>query len=364
MSTRFLVFGKVLSPMQFAAYKFGKLHFDGAKKGQEFVKAWLVDKQFFYQKTSGSTGKPTVHKISRSNMIASAERTVTALDLSHGLKVLVCINMAYIGGKMMLARGLQYSWQVELIPPTSFAHEVQIPTGPFDFCAMVPLQIENLLKSARGTELLNSIKTIIVGGAAVGPHLVEQMQQLSCAVYATYGMTETVSHIALQKLNGPGSTDHFSLLKGVAYELDERGCLRLKADVTDNQWIQTNDSVEFKNEREFRVIGRADNVINSGGVKVHIEQLEAKIAPLIHDFISDFAITSITDPSLGEKIVFVFSAYSGPEEAISRRLKPALDRFEVPREIFQMEIPKAASGKIDRPQLRAQVLSAARNRKT
>jgi O-succinylbenzoic acid--CoA ligase len=362
-SPRFLIFDKVLNPLQFAVYKFGNLHFAGVENGQEFVTTWLNDKQFFDQKTSGSTGKPTVHKVSRSNMIASAARTVSALSLPHGLKALICINMAYIGGKMMLARGLQYNWQMQVIPTTSFASDEQIPDGPFDFCAMVPMQIENLLKSAKGVELLNSIKTIIVGGAPVGSHLIEQMQQLSCSVYATYGMTETVSHIALQKLNGIDSSNHFSLLEGVAHELDDRSCLRLKADVTDSKWIQTNDIVEFRSDKSFRVIGRADNVINTGGVKVHIEQLEAKIAPLIREFISDFAITSSTDPMLGEKIVFVFSAYLGREEDIISHLKPALDKFEVPKEIFQLEIPKTPSGKIDRPQLRARVLRAVENRK-
>lgn len=357
MPASFNISDKILSPSEFSELTNVNEHFEGLKSGQHFIKSWLNDKQFFDQKTSGSTGKPTVHTISRKNMLASARRTAESLNLSNGLHALVCINMAYIGGKMMLARGIHFGWTLELIPPTSFANPDQIPSGPFDFAAMVPLQIENLLQSEAGIQLLNNTAKIIVGGAAMGQHLTEQIQQLNCEIYATYGMTETVSHIALQKLNGPGKTDYFSILPGVDFALDERNCLKLKADVTDDQWIQTNDIVDVLHKDSFSIIGRADNIINTGGVKISAELLEQKIAPIIQSHTRSFAITSLPDNLLGEKIVLICSPLAKTENHILKLLKAALQKFEVPKTILEMEIPHTQSGKTDRARLKARLLA-------
>ncbi len=357
MPACFNISDKILSPSEFSELTNVNEHFEGLKSGRHFIKSWISNKQFFDQKTSGSTGKPTVHTISRKNILASAQRTALSLNLSHGLRALVCINMAYIGGKMMLARGLLFDWTLKLIPPTSFADTDQIPPGPFDFAAMVPLQIENLLQSEEGIQLLNSTAKIIVGGAAMGQHLTKQIQHLNCEIYATYGMTETVSHIALQKLNGPDSTDHFTILPGVDFGLDERNCLKLKADVTDDQWIQTNDIVDVRDRDNFSIIGRADNIINTGGVKISAELLEEKIAPVIQPYTSSFAVTGLPDDLLGEKIVLVCSPLAKTENHILKLLKTALQKFEVPRTILEMEIPQTESGKTDRARLKSRLLA-------
>lgn len=353
MSASFHIFDKILSPKEFSELTYVNEHFEGLKSGQHFIKLWLNDKQIFDQKTSGSTGKPTVHRISRKNMLASAQRTAQALKLKPGLQALVCIDTGYIGGKMMLARGLHFGWQLTIISPTSFADISQIPEGPFDFAAMVPLQIENLLKSEQGIRFLNQTKKIIVGGAAMGKHLIEQIQPLNCEIYATYGMTETVSHIALQRLNGPNREDAFHILSEVEHSLDDRSCLRLKADVTDNQWIQTNDVVEKQGTGSFRILGRADNIINTGGVKVSAEMLEEKIAALISPYIGSFSISSLPDHLLGEKIVLVCSPPLKKGNQIQEILKASLQRFEVPKAILEMEIPRTPSGKVDRACLRS-----------
>ncbi|GAB5528100.1 MAG: AMP-binding protein [Roseivirga sp.] len=351
MPASFNISDKILSPSEFSELTNVNEHFEGLKSGQHFIGSWLNNKQFFDQKTSGSTGKPTVHTISRKNMLASARRTAQSLNLSNGLHALVCINMAYIGGKMMLARGMHFDWTLRLIPPTSFADPDQVPTGPFDFAAMVPLQIENLLKSEAGIQLLNNTAKIIVGGAAMGKHLTAQIQHLDCEIYATYGMTETVSHIALQKLNGPGKTDYFNILPGVDFALDERNCLKLKADVTDDRWIQTNDIVDIQETGSFKIIGRADNIINTGGVKISAELLEEKIAPVIKDQVLDYAISSLPDTVLGQKVILVCEGLTVKPDVLLTKLKTQLSKFELPKAIIVHTIPKTASGKTDRASL-------------
>ena len=352
MPVSFHIHRNTLNPSEFIQYVNTYGHFECLDIGQEFVNSWLNDKQFFNQKTSGSTGKPAVHKIDRQSMLASASRTANALKLPTGIEALICINMGYIGGKMMLTRGLIFDWQLTLIPPTSFAKPEDIPEQSFDFAAMVPLQIENLLATKRGVAFLNSVKKIIVGGAATGAHLIDRLQELTCEVYATYGMTETISHIALQALNGPNKSNFFEILPGVEHGVDDRGCLRLRADVTHYQWIQTNDSVAFNNQGEFKILGRADNVINTGGVKVQIEALESKIAPILTGSVGHFAITHKTDLTLGEKVVLVCETPLVTNSEIIELLKATLDRFELPKEVIHAPIPKTTSGKIDRPALR------------
>lgn len=355
MSASFHIFDKVLSPKEFSEHTYVNEHFEGLKTGQDFVKSWLNDKQFFDQKTSGSTGKPTIHTISRKNILASARRTAESLKLQPEMRALVCINMGYIGGKMMLARGLHFNWQLNLAPPASFANTSQVPEGAFDFAAMVPMQIENLLRSEEGIQLLNRIKKIIVGGAAMGKHLISRIQSLDSEIYATYGMTETVSHIALQRLNGPDREEAFHILSGVEHGLDDRNCLRLKADVTNNEWIQTNDVVEMQDIHGFRILGRADNIINTGGVKISAEMLEEKIAPLISAYTDAFSISSLPDDLLGEKIVLVCSPVLKSKNQIPEVLKASLQRFELPKAILEMEIPRTPSGKVDRAGLRAKL---------
>lgn len=352
MPASFILCDKILSPSEFSEPTNVNEHFEGLECGQRFIKSWINDKQFFDQKTSGSTGKPTVHTISRKNMLASAERTAHALNLDTNLRALVCISMSYIGGKMMLVRGMHLKWSFHLISPTSFADTNQIPSGSFDFAAMVPLQIEHLLQSEAGLKLLNNTEKIIVGGAPMNDDLIDQIQSLNCQVYATYGMTETVSHIALQKLNAPDRSDHFTILPGVDFGLDERGCFKLKADVTDNQWVQTNDLVALQGDRRFKITGRADNIINTGGVKISAEVLEGKIAAVIKGKVLQYAISSTPDALLGEKIVLACEGLTIPPEEILELLKPHLGKYELPKSVILQQIPKTGSGKIDRAKLK------------
>lgn len=340
-------------PDEFVRLDLRQFNFQGLDAGQRFIQLWQNNKQFFDQKTSGSTGIPATHQISRQRFIASAARTVSALGLKPNSRALVCINMAYIGGKMMLARGLSNDWELHLVKPDADLTQEAANT-PYQFAAMVPLQVQKLVSSPEGTKFLNKIGCLIIGGAAIGGELINQIQELKCDVYATYGMTETVSHIALQKLNGPNPSAHFTMLPGIEFDTDARGCLKVKADVTNEQWIQTNDLVAFESANEFKVLGRADNVINTGGVKVQIETLEVLIAEsgLLEG--QAFAIGQLPDKALGSKIVLALEKSPADSDHLLAKLKEALPSYQAPKAVFYTpSLPKTTSGKLDRPALSA-----------
>ena len=279
---------------------------------------------------------------------ASARRTIAALEIKRGSRALVCINMAYVGGKMMLARGLMHGWQLQIAAPDTDLSSI-LAQNQFDFSAMVPLQLQKLIDQPNGEQLLNNIHTLIIGGAAVSEALTQKIQTLKCRIYATYGMTETVSHIALQRLNGPDRSNHFTLLPDIAHQLDERGCLMLRGDVTQQEWIVTNDLVAFQNDRDFKVLGRADHVINTGGVKVQIESLEARIQATGLFDSKGIAIASLPDSKLGSKVVLVVEGEVKDQDYLMTTLKQQLPLYHNPRAIFSINrLPRTASDKLDR----------------
>lgn len=339
---------KRYSPEAFASLEAGHANFPGLAAGQQFIRDWLKNKPFFNQKTSGSTGKPALHKISRYQLEASVQRTIKALHLQPKLKALVCINMEYIGGKMMLTRGFMHEWLLQLVPPCANPSS-GMETEQFDFAAMVPLQLQKLIKTERGRTFLNGIGTVIIGGAAVDKTLVKTLQGLKCQLYATYGMTETVSHVALQKLNGQNRTEHFQMLPGIRHQVDERGCLMLRADVTAHQWIATNDRVNFHSPDTFTLLGRADHVINTGGVKVQIEVLEAQIRATGLLKGQPMAISSMPDASLGRRIVLVTETLPENPDRLLEELKAKLPHYHAPKALYAPgKLPETASGKLDR----------------
>lgn len=352
MSASLIYQNRQFTPDDFVKLDLQGTDFTGLPAGQQFIHSWQNNKQFFDQKTSGSTGKATIHQFSRKMMEASVNRTVKALNIEHGAKALVCINMDYIGGKMMLARGLMNHWQLHLTAPDSDLTELLIRER-FNFSAMVPLQVKKLLDMPEGDDLLNQIDSLIIGGAAVDQSLIEQLQPLKCKVYATYGMTETISHIALQPLNGPNRAEYFSLLPGISHQTDDRDCLMIKADVTDHEWITTNDLVEFIDGQQFKVLGRADNVINTGGVKVQIEELENLILQTGLLGKVNFAISALPDPGLGSKVMLIVDAVVQNPEALLEQLKSVMPAYHAPKGIIRIiSLPRTASDKLDRVALR------------
>lgn len=319
-----------------------------------FIKEWLSDNQTFTLQTSGSTGTPKEILLTRDHLAASAKRTINKLELSEKNTALVCLDTKYIAGKMMLVRALEANMKIVAVEPSSNPLK-NIPEQP-DFGAFVPLQLDEILKHADSVRKLNQFQSVIIGGASVSASLLEKIKTLSSNVYATYGMTETVSHIALQKLNGTDTQDYFETLPGVHIKTDERDCLVIELEGFPEPII-TNDIVKIINTSGFKVLGRYDNIINSGGIKLLPEVIEKKIEPLLPH--RAFFVAGITDDRLGQKLVLLIESKAQPD--LPAALKPALSSYEIPKEIFYLdEFIRTETQKINRPKTVEKALKSKR----
>ena len=326
-----------------------------------FCQKWLSGQQEFTLKTSGSTGEPKPIILTRKQMISSAKLTGKTFGLEVGDNALVCLNVDYIAGIMMLVRGMELELKLSVVEPSGNPL-LHLDNYSFDFFAFVPLQLENVLENQENIKILNKAKAIIVGGAAVNDVLGHKILKLYVPVYSTYGMTETVSHIAVKRLNGENKSDNFSILEGVKIGIDERNCLNIIAEASNNDLIQTNDIVEIINEKEFKLIGRFDNIINSGGVKIQLEKVEKLIENEIEILNPKrYFAYGILDEKLGQKLV-LFVEGEIPNEQLKNtfltNIKPFLSKYEMPKEIYFikkfMELP---TGKIDKKAVIANCLS-------
>ena len=316
----------------------------------EFIQSWLQGKNEFAIRTSGSTGKPKLIKIPRDIMIKSAEMTIKALNLSRGDSALACINTGYIGGKMMLVRSLMLGMHLTIVKPSSNPFVQLDPGVCFDFVALVPIQLETILRNEQHVKILNKAKAIIVGGAPVSNNLHHELQIIEAPIYATYGMTETVSHIALRRLNGSGKDLYFKALPEVVIGQDERGCLTIKSAVTGGKKIITNDSVKIINDHEFEWLGRIDNVVNTGGIKVQLEELESKIGKIMTELgrNENFIIGTRDDRSLGQKLILLLEGREYNEEELAALVKKRLN-YHAPREIIWVPgFVRTDTGKVNR----------------
>ena len=314
-----------------------------------FCHEWLSEKSIFKLTTSGSTGTPKEISISRNAMLSSALKTIAFFNLKKGDKSLLCLNTAFIGGKMMLVRAMEAEMEMYVTPPSSMPLTSDLPAQ--DFAAFVPLQLHDILSINKFDEFLNRMKGIIVGGAAISEKLEELCRRLSCPVYSTYGMTETVSHVALKRINSNNPDSCYTTLPGILIGQTKEGCLEISGDVTENRLVKTNDVVRLINKNQFEWLGRKDNIINTGGVKVQIELLERKIEPILKglNIYFNFIIASMPDDKLGERIVMVAESNVTDESKIMEMLKSNLDKYEIPRKIiFCAPFSYTTSGKIDR----------------
>ncbi len=300
---------------------------------KEFISDWYSPNDEMVLQTSGSTGKPKSIKVKKEWMKNSAQLTGKTFELMEGDSTLLCMPMKYVAGKMMVVRALELELDLKVIEPCS--NPLKNINKPINFAAMVPLQLENSLKD------LAKIKKLIVGGGQVNSKLVEKLRSISTHVYETYGMTETLTHVAIKPLNGSNKQDVFQALDGIQFEIDNRDCLVIHAPMLNPNPILTNDLVALIDETSFHWLGRYDNVINSGGIKIIPEVVEAKLSSIVPN--RRFFIAGKSDKSLGEKVVLVVE---GKSMDISCK---ALDKFEQPKEIhFIPEFVETKSGKIHR----------------
>jgi O-succinylbenzoic acid--CoA ligase len=352
-----LLNGKVFYYDEIAAYSFrNSIPINGYEaKTLELCRDWLNGVQEFSIQTSGSTGAPIVISLSRQQLEASATASIKALNMQPHDRALVVLNTETIGGLMLLVRGFMAKLHLTIIEPTSNPLAVLPPDSSFDFASFVPMQLqEMLLFSPETIPFLNRLKGILIGGAPVSEKLLQQIQQIEAPVYHTYGMTETVSHIALKRLNSPEPSPYFKTMNGIEIGTDERGCLTIKGEVTQDEKIITNDVVNLIDNETFEWLGRADFIINSGGVKIQAEKVEKTLELALEQMgisINSF-ITSLPDEKLGEKVVAVLECQKLDnlrEMQLKEKLQQQLSRYETPKLfLFLPEFKRTTSGKLDR----------------
>jgi len=324
------------SSLREVAYSFIKEGEVYQKQIGNFLLDWLDDNDYIFVKTSGSTGKPKLMKLEKQAMVHSAIATGNYFNLKAGDKALHCLPTEFIAGKMMLVRAMILGLEIDIIAPSS--NPLTAIKKSYAFCAMVPMQLQNSVGK------LSKIDTLIVGGVAVSNELQNQIQDSSCKIFATYGMTETATHIAVRPLNGANSIDHtYNIFPEVSISKDDRDCLVIYASKLNNEIIITNDVVKLCSDSSFKLLGRFDNVINSGGIKLFPEQIEAKLKTNIKE---RFFIASKADSRLGEQLIMVI-------EGNSNRIDPSafnnLDAYEKPKHIYCLEqFLETNSGKIQR----------------
>ncbi len=289
-----------------------------------FLKSFLDQSDSIVVPTSGSTGKPKQIKLQKEKMLNSAQATAAFFDLPPKTKALHCLSTDYIAGKMMWVRALSLGWHLDVVEPVS--SPLKNMNLYYDFAAMVPLQAQNSLGE------LHRIEKLIVGGAPISYSLEQALVKIPVSIYQTYGMTETITHIAVKKIEKHAHA--YKSLPKVKLSVDDRDCLCITAPGISETRIITNDIVKLISDTEFEWMGRYDNIINSGGVKLFPEQIELKIASIIT---APFFIGGIPDERLGTKIVLFIEA-SEPLHNIEQLLsKSSLSKYETPKEILYID---------------------------
>ncbi|MCF0051925.1 AMP-binding protein [Dyadobacter sp. LJ53] len=331
-------------------------------KAYDFMQSWLSGRQTFTLQTSGSTGDPKPIEIQRSQLIASARMTGKALDLAKGTRALVCLNVHYIAGLMMLVRGMELGWEMTIIEPSANPLVDLSVNGTFDFAALVPLQLASVLENAQTANQVGRLGKILLGGAPVPVSLQRKIEALTIPVYQSYGMTETVSHIALRRLNGENFSEDYHFLPNIIFGTDDRGCLHISGPVTNGEIVQTNDLVEITGDT-FKWIGRADNVINSGGVKIVLDKVDAGVGEVFYDLkiASAFFNWFVVDEKLGQKLILVIEGTENAFQAddIIPQIRKRLSAYETPKHVyFVQHFSKTTTDKVDKRRTVQQLLAS------
>ncbi|RRT90093.1 AMP-binding protein [Empedobacter falsenii] len=313
---------------------------------KDFLVEWFSDSEVMIAHTSGSTGTPKEIILTKENMRKSANMTGKHLHLEKGNSALLVMPVTYIAGKLMLVRAVEIGLKLICMQPTSHISLNEINSGisqnftSIDFVALTPMQVENSL------DFVSRCQKLIIGGAPLSEKVKQELFAFENEVYETYAMTETITHIAFKQVANqkyPNAEQVFEAFDEVTISQDERGCLVIDTPY-DGLQVVTNDVVELIDTRKFNWIGRADNVINSGGIKLFPEQIENKLKPFID---SDFYITSKTDELLGQKLILVVE---GEQRSLDFSLAD-LTKYQQPKEIvFIDQFPRTESGKVKRQQ--------------
>lgn len=330
----------------------------------DFLQEWNSPSETLLVHTSGSTGKPKPMWVEKQRMLNSAHITCDFLGLRPGDSALLCMSLDYIAGKMMVVRSIERKLRLFSVKPSGHPLSDESLTKmvemDFDFVAMVPMQVYNTLQVPQERERLSRIKHLIIGGGAIDDALAEELRSLPGAVWSTYGMTETLSHIALRRLNGEEASEWYQPFDSVGVSLNSDGCLVIDAPLVCSEPLVTNDIAEIKQQETsshssdassslktssphvlFRIKGRKDNVICSGGIKIQIEEVENLLR---HHLDAPFLLAKKKDEKFGEIAVLVTE--SGDLEGVEAICRQVLPKYWVPRQYLHFDqLPMTETGK-------------------
>lgn len=316
-----------------------------------FLAEWEDPSPYIQVQTSGSTGTPKQLTVRKEQMWQSARITCEYLGLKKGDNALLCMPLQYIAGKMMVVRSLYAGLNLIVRQPSG--HPLADVSEPLRFAAMIPMQVYNTLRNPEERKRLCQTDILIIGGGAIDTALENEIRQLPNAAYSTYGMTETLSHIALRRLNGPEASPAYYPFPSVNISLSEEDTLVIKAPLVCDEVLRTNDVARLHPDGSFSILGRKDNIINSGGIKIQTEVVEEALHPVIS---VKFAITSVPHPKFGEAIVLLIEDKEKKVEpaGLQSRIDNVLPKYQRPKYIIEVEtLPLTGSGKIDRKACRA-----------
>ncbi|WP_370087059.1 AMP-binding protein [Ekhidna sp.] len=301
---------------------------DTEKNVLKIVRNWHSDKSYFFHQTSGSTGAPKQIEISREKIKYSSQATMSFIGSKATINnSLLCINPEFIGGAMVIYRALIYDLDIHIVEPeTDFMTHLD-SESKFDLVSVVPMQFEKLTQ-----DQISRFKVILIGGA---PMPIKN-ESYRAQVFSTFGMTETVSHIALRPL----SDEIFTATGDTEIAIEKDHSLKIKGTITDHKWLKTNDLIELISNKSFKWLGRKDFIINSGGIKLNPETIEQSLQDQIE---GDFMVGSMADEKLGRKVILLL------EQDHKLIDFSRLETYQKPKEVFfNQRIFKTASNKIDR----------------
>ena len=305
---------------------------------EAFLSEWNDASEFVHVQTSGSTGAPKPMMVEKRRMLASARITCDFLGLRSGDTALLCMSLDYIAGKMMVVRSIERGLKLISVEPSG--HPLS-NVEYVDFAAMVPMQVYNSLQVPEERERLMRIRHLIIGGGAIDDQMAAELRTFPNAVWSTYGMTETLSHIALRRISGPDASEWYTPFPSVRVTHNDEGCLVINAPEVCEEPLVTNDIVEFSSDHsKFRIIGRRDNVICSGGIKIQIEEVERHLRPHLH---VPYLLTKRHDPKFGEVAVLLTEGSVEEAREVCQRM---LSKYHQPRYYLHVaRIPLTETGK-------------------
>ena len=330
---------------------------------EDFLSEWNNDSDRVLVHTSGSTGKPKPMMVEKKRMLNSARITCDFLGLKPGDSALLCMSLDYIAGKMVVVRSIER--HLHLISVSPSGHPLKDINEEITFAAMVPMQVYNTLQVPEERERLTHIRHLIIGGGAIDASLEKELQALpgNIAIWSTYGMTETLSHIALRRINGAEASEWYQPFDSVKISQTEEGCLVIDAPLVCSETLVTNDIVEIESyiynkveKLRFRIKGRKDNVICSGGIKIQIEEVEALLKPHLEkpfmlakkkdEKFGEIAVLLTEDEDLKKVEATIRRLLSGKSDDSNKSSESKSHKYWIPREFRYVEhLPLTETGK-------------------